>query len=126
MGGTLELLGCEGRFDPDPNKINPLPAPAVVPHLLTLLMHLTNVQHLVTVRSVDERRPFNGRISCGHLSTGFASGAELGEPDQPAEWLLSRYPEIEHETGRPAVQISVSRPSGRSTRGCPDIRELRT
>jgi len=29
VGGTLELLGCEGMFDPEPNKINPLPAPAV-------------------------------------------------------------------------------------------------
>jgi len=28
VGNTLELLGCEGSFDPDPNKINPLPAPA--------------------------------------------------------------------------------------------------
>ena len=28
VGNTLELLGCEGNFDPDPNKINPLPAPA--------------------------------------------------------------------------------------------------
>jgi hypothetical protein len=28
VAGTLELLGCEGTFDPDPNKINPLPAPA--------------------------------------------------------------------------------------------------
>ena len=28
VGGTLELLGCEGTFEPDPNKINPLPAPA--------------------------------------------------------------------------------------------------
>jgi hypothetical protein len=28
VGGTLELLGCEGSFDPDPNKIVPLPAPA--------------------------------------------------------------------------------------------------
>ncbi|MBW2190573.1 MAG: hypothetical protein DRH23_03265 [Deltaproteobacteria bacterium] len=28
VGGTLELLGCEGTFDPDPNKINPLPPPA--------------------------------------------------------------------------------------------------
>ncbi|MGB5545979.1 MAG: hypothetical protein WBM74_05365 [Polyangiales bacterium] len=27
VGGTLELLGCDGSFDPDPNKINPLPAP---------------------------------------------------------------------------------------------------
>ena len=27
VGGTLELLGCEGTFDPDPNKINPLPVP---------------------------------------------------------------------------------------------------
>jgi hypothetical protein len=25
---TLELLGCEGSFDPDPNKIDPLPPPA--------------------------------------------------------------------------------------------------
>jgi hypothetical protein len=28
VGGTLELLGCAGTFDPDPNKINPLPPPA--------------------------------------------------------------------------------------------------
>jgi hypothetical protein len=28
VGGTLELLGCEGTFDPDPNKIQPLPPPA--------------------------------------------------------------------------------------------------
>ena len=28
VGGTMELLGCEGTFDADPNKINPLPAPA--------------------------------------------------------------------------------------------------
>jgi hypothetical protein len=28
VGGTLEGLGCEGTFDPDPNKINPLPPPA--------------------------------------------------------------------------------------------------
>jgi hypothetical protein len=28
VGGTLELLGCDGTFDPDPNKINPLPPPA--------------------------------------------------------------------------------------------------
>jgi len=28
VGGTLELLGCEGAFDADPNKINPLPPPA--------------------------------------------------------------------------------------------------
>jgi hypothetical protein len=28
VGGTLELLGCEESFDPDPNKINPLPPPA--------------------------------------------------------------------------------------------------
>lgn len=28
VAGTLELLGCEGTFEPDPNKINPLPAPA--------------------------------------------------------------------------------------------------
>ncbi|MBT8453818.1 MAG: hypothetical protein KJO40_17770 [Deltaproteobacteria bacterium] len=28
VGGTLELLGCAGTFEPDPNKINPLPAPA--------------------------------------------------------------------------------------------------
>ena len=28
VGGTLELLGCEGTFDADPNKINPLPPPA--------------------------------------------------------------------------------------------------
>jgi hypothetical protein len=28
VGGTLELLGCEGTFDPDPNKIDPLPPPA--------------------------------------------------------------------------------------------------
>ena len=28
VGGTLELLGCEGSFDPDPNKIVPLPPPA--------------------------------------------------------------------------------------------------
>jgi hypothetical protein len=27
VGGTLELLGCDGTFDPDPNKINPLPPP---------------------------------------------------------------------------------------------------
>ena len=27
------------------------------------------------------------------------------------------------QTGEPVVQISVSRPSGRSTRCCPDIRE---
>ena len=27
VGGTLELLGCDGTFEPDPNKINPLPAP---------------------------------------------------------------------------------------------------
>jgi hypothetical protein len=27
VGGTLELLGCDGTFDPDPNKIDPLPAP---------------------------------------------------------------------------------------------------
>ena len=26
VGGTLELLGCAGSFEPDPNKINPLPA----------------------------------------------------------------------------------------------------
>ncbi len=26
--GTLELLGCEGTFEADPNKINPLPPPA--------------------------------------------------------------------------------------------------
>jgi hypothetical protein len=25
VGGTLEDLGCEGTFDPDPNKIDPLP-----------------------------------------------------------------------------------------------------
>ena len=29
VGGTLELLGCEGTFEPDPNKINPLPPPAI-------------------------------------------------------------------------------------------------
>ncbi len=29
VGSTLELLGCEGTFDPDPNKINPLPPPTV-------------------------------------------------------------------------------------------------
>ena len=28
VGGTLERLGCEGVFDPAPNKIQPLPAPA--------------------------------------------------------------------------------------------------
>ena len=28
VGGTLELLGCAGSFEPDPNKINPLPAPS--------------------------------------------------------------------------------------------------
>jgi hypothetical protein len=28
VGNTLELLGCDGNFDPDPNKINPLPPPA--------------------------------------------------------------------------------------------------
>ncbi len=28
VGGTLELLGCDGSFEPEPNKINPLPAPA--------------------------------------------------------------------------------------------------
>ena len=28
VAGTLELLGCEGTFDADPNKINPLPPPA--------------------------------------------------------------------------------------------------
>ena len=28
VGGTLELLGCEGNFEPDPNKIDPLPPPA--------------------------------------------------------------------------------------------------
>ena len=28
VGGSLELLGCAGTFEPDPNKINPLPAPA--------------------------------------------------------------------------------------------------
>ena len=28
VGGTLELLGCEGTFEAQPNKINPLPAPA--------------------------------------------------------------------------------------------------
>lgn len=28
VGGTLELLGCAGSFEPDPNKINPLPPPA--------------------------------------------------------------------------------------------------
>jgi hypothetical protein len=28
VGGTLELLGCEGSYDPDPNKIAPLPPPA--------------------------------------------------------------------------------------------------
>lgn len=28
VGGTLELLGCDGTFDPDPNKIDPLPPPA--------------------------------------------------------------------------------------------------
>ena len=27
VGGTLERLGCAGSFDPEPNKINPLPAP---------------------------------------------------------------------------------------------------
>ncbi len=27
VGGTLELLGCDGTFEPDPNKINPLPPP---------------------------------------------------------------------------------------------------
>jgi len=27
VGGTLELLGCDGTFDPDPNKIDPLPPP---------------------------------------------------------------------------------------------------
>ena len=27
VNDTLELLGCEGTFDPDPNKINPLPPP---------------------------------------------------------------------------------------------------
>lgn len=27
VGGTLERLGCAGSFDPDPNKIVPLPAP---------------------------------------------------------------------------------------------------
>jgi hypothetical protein len=30
VGGTLELLGCEGTFEAEPNKINPLPPPA--PH----------------------------------------------------------------------------------------------
>jgi hypothetical protein len=28
VGQTLELLGCDGTFDPQPNKINPLPPPA--------------------------------------------------------------------------------------------------
>jgi hypothetical protein len=28
VNDTLELLGCEGTFEPDPNKINPLPPPA--------------------------------------------------------------------------------------------------
>ncbi|MGB5683745.1 MAG: hypothetical protein WBM47_17990, partial [Polyangiales bacterium] len=28
VDNTLELLGCEGSFDPDPNKINPLPPPS--------------------------------------------------------------------------------------------------
>jgi hypothetical protein len=28
VGDTLELLGCEGSYEPDPNKIAPLPAPA--------------------------------------------------------------------------------------------------
>lgn len=28
VGGTLELLGCAGSFEPDPSKIDPLPAPA--------------------------------------------------------------------------------------------------
>jgi hypothetical protein len=28
VGGTLELLGCDGSFEPEPNKINPLPSPA--------------------------------------------------------------------------------------------------
>lgn len=28
VGGTLEALGCEGSFEPDPNKIDPLPPPA--------------------------------------------------------------------------------------------------
>jgi hypothetical protein len=27
VGGTLEALGCEGSFEPDPNKIDPLPPP---------------------------------------------------------------------------------------------------
>jgi hypothetical protein len=27
VAGTLELLGCDGTFDPDPNKIQPLPVP---------------------------------------------------------------------------------------------------
>ncbi len=27
VGGTLERLGCEGTFEPEPNKINPLPPP---------------------------------------------------------------------------------------------------
>ena len=27
VGGTLELLGCDGSFEAEPNKINPLPAP---------------------------------------------------------------------------------------------------
>ncbi|MBW2509972.1 MAG: hypothetical protein JRE81_15180 [Deltaproteobacteria bacterium] len=29
VGDTLGLLGCAGSFDPDPNKINPLPPPNV-------------------------------------------------------------------------------------------------
>lgn len=28
VGNTLQLLGCDDTFDPDPNKINPLPPPA--------------------------------------------------------------------------------------------------
>ena len=28
VGGTLELLGCDGTFEAEPNKINPLPPPA--------------------------------------------------------------------------------------------------
>ena len=28
VGRTMELLGCEGTFEPEPNKINPLPPPA--------------------------------------------------------------------------------------------------
>ena len=110
VGGTLEHLGCQGTFDPDPNKINPLPPPAPDEGVQFyaggwgLDQEAEDEVCFATYYDFTDRVPAEFQVSCDEFGTGTKCFAfrrnELAQDGQSHHSIISVYtPESDPKGG---------------------------